>query len=120
MAFYSNGILQHDLKSEGKGLDNQSIYCSGPILMNAMTTAALAGVDVRVMMPAQKDHFLVFWGGRGNIEQLLRAGVKFYQYKKGFIHAKTILADDDISSVGTCNMDVRSLEINFEDQLLYL
>ena len=89
----------------------------GPILMNAMTTAALAGVDVRVMMPAQKDHFLVFWGGRGNIEQLLRAGVRVYQYKKGFIHAKTILADDDISSVGTCNMDVRSLEINFEDQL---
>lgn len=89
----------------------------GPILMNAMTTAALAGVDVRVIMPAQKDHFLVFWGSRGNVEQLLRAGVRIYQYKKGFIHTKTILADDDISSVGTCNMDVRSLEINFEDQL---
>ncbi|MGD9666533.1 MAG: cardiolipin synthase [Synergistaceae bacterium] len=89
----------------------------GPILMNAMTTAALAGVDIRVMMPAQKDHFLVFWGGRGNVENLLRAGVKVYQYSKGFIHTKTLLADDDISSVGTCNMDVRSLEINFEDQL---
>jgi cardiolipin synthase len=89
----------------------------GPILMNAMTTAALAGVDVRVMMPAKKDHFLVFWGGRGNVETLLRAGVRVYQYSKGFIHTKTLLADDDISSVGTCNMDVRSLEINFENQL---
>lgn len=89
----------------------------GPILMNAMMTAALAGVDVRVMMPSKKDHFLVFWGSRGNIEQLLRAGVRVYQYKKGFIHAKTILADHNISSVGTCNMDVRSLEINFENQL---
>jgi len=89
----------------------------GPILVNAMMTAALAGVDVRVMMPAKKDHFLVFWGSRGNVEQLLRAGVRVYQYKKGFIHTKTVLADDDISSVGTCNMDVRSLEINFEVQL---
>lgn len=89
----------------------------GPILMNAMATAALAGVDVRVMMPAHKDHFLVFWGSRSNIETLLRANVRVYQYKKGFIHTKTVLADDDISSVGTCNMDVRSLEINFEDQL---
>ena len=67
--------------------------------MNAMTTAALAGVDIRVMMPAQKDHFLVFWGGRGNVENLLRAGVKVYQYSKGFIHTKTLLADDDISTV---------------------
>ncbi|NLD05642.1 MAG: cardiolipin synthase [Synergistaceae bacterium] len=89
----------------------------GPILMNAMTTAALAGVDVRVLMPSQKDHFLVFWGSRGNIELLLRAGVRVYHYKKGFIHAKAILADHDMSSVGTCNMDVRSLEINFENQL---
>jgi cardiolipin synthase len=43
--------------------------------------------------------------------------VRVYRYKKGFIHTKTVLADDDISSVGTCNMDVRSLEINFENQL---
>lgn len=89
----------------------------GPILMNAMMTASLAGVDVRVMMPAIKDHFLVFWGSRGNIEPLLRAGVRVFRYRKGFIHTKTLLADDDISSVGTCNMDVRSLEINFENQL---
>ena len=89
----------------------------GPILMNAMATAALAGVDVRVLMPSKKDHFLVFWGSRGNIEPLLRAGVRIFHYQKGFVHTKTLLADDDISSVGTCNMDVRSLEINFENQL---
>ena len=89
----------------------------GPILMNAMATAALAGVDVRVLMPSKKDHFLVFWGSRGNIEPLLRAGVRIFHYQKGFVHTKTLLSDDDISSVGTCNMDVRSLEINFENQL---
>ncbi len=89
----------------------------GPILINAMITASLAGVDVRVIIPAKRDHFLVFWGSRGNVEQLLRAGVKVYQYVKGFVHTKSILSDSDISSVGTCNLDVRSLEINFEDQL---
>lgn len=89
----------------------------GLFLMNAMTAAAMAGVDVRVIMPAKKDHFLVFWGSRGNVEPLLRAGVRVFLYKKGFVHAKSLLADDDICSVGTCNMDVRSLEINFEDQL---
>lgn len=92
-------------------------FVPGPILMNAMTAASLAGVDVRVLMPSVKDHFLVFWASRGNIEELLRAGVRVYQYKKGFIHTKSVLADSDICSVGTCNMDVRSLEINFENQL---
>ena len=68
-------------------------------------------------MPSQKDPFLVFWGSRGNIEPLLRAGVRVFMYQKGFVHAKTVVADGDICSVGTCNMDVRSLEINFENQL---
>ena len=89
----------------------------GPNIMAALISSALAGVDARVLMPARKDHFLVYWGSRGNIEPLLRAGVRVYMYKKGFIHTKSLVADGDIASVGTCNMDVRSLEINFETQL---
>lgn len=89
----------------------------GAGIINAMITAALAGVDVRVIIPAKKDHFLAFWGSRSNIEPLLRSGVRVFQYEKGFVHAKTLLADDSICSVGTCNLDVRSLEINFENQL---
>jgi cardiolipin synthase len=59
----------------------------------------------------------VHWASRANLELLLRAGVRVYLYEKGFVHAKTVVTDEDLCSVGTCNMDVRSLEINFEDQL---
>lgn len=89
----------------------------GPELMNAMTAASLSGVDVRVMIPSKKDHFLVFWGGRSYIEPLLRSGVRVFLYQDGFIHTKSLLSDCCCASVGTCNMDVRSLDINFENQL---
>ena len=89
----------------------------GHPIMTSLTSAALAGVDVRILMPSKKDHFLVFWGSRGNVESLLRAGVRVFMYKNGFVHAKTLVGDSDVCSVGTCNMDVRSLEINFENQL---
>lgn len=89
----------------------------GTNILNAMVTASLSGVDIRIIMPEKKDHFLVFWGSRGNIEPLLHAGVRVFQYKKGFVHTKSLLSDEDVCSVGTCNMDVRSLEINFENQL---
>ncbi len=89
----------------------------GPHITSALHIAALSGVDVRIIIPEKGDHFLVYWGGRSHIEELLAAGVKIFLYRKGFMHAKTLVADDDICSVGTCNLDVRSLEINFEDQL---
>lgn len=89
----------------------------GPELMNALIVTSLTGVDVRVMIPEKGDHFLVTWAGHSNIEPLLRAGVRVFLYHKGFIHAKTAVSDRRIASIGTCNMDVRSLEINFENQL---
>ena len=89
----------------------------GPELMNAMIASSLSGVDVRVMIPEKKDHFLSFWGSRSYIEPLLRSGVRVFMYQKGFIHTKSVLTDCCCASVGTCNMDVRSLDINFENQL---
>lgn len=89
----------------------------GASFIKAMSNASLSGVDVRLLLPSTKDHFLVFWGSRSNYDDLLRAGVRVFLYEKGFIHAKTLLADDDVVSVGTCNMDARSLDINFENQL---
>lgn len=89
----------------------------GPSLMTAIANAALAGVDVRIIVPSTKDHFLVFWASRNNYAYLLRAGVKIFLYEKGFVHAKSLVMDNNVCSVGTCNMDVRSLEINFENQL---
>lgn len=83
-------------------------------IMMALETAALSGVDVRIIIPAKPDHLLVFWASRANLERLLLAGVKIYRYQKGFIHSKTMIVDESVASVGTANLDFRSLEINFE------
>lgn len=79
-----------------------------------LKTAALSGVDVRIIIPSKPDHFFVYWASRDNIEELLEAGVKIYCYEKGFVHSKIILVDGIGASVGTANLDIRSLEINFE------
>jgi cardiolipin synthase len=83
-------------------------------VMSGLVTAALSGVDVRIIIPSKADHFLVYWATRANLEKLLRSGVKIYTYEKGFIHSKTMIVDHGVASVGTANLDIRSLEINFE------
>lgn len=80
----------------------------------ALKTAALTGVDVRIIIPGRADHLFVYWASQDNIEELLEAGVKIYRYQKGFVHSKIILVDGIGASVGTANLDIRSLEINFE------
>ncbi|CAM4464807.1 cardiolipin synthase [Paenibacillus macerans] len=80
----------------------------------ALKTAALSGVEVIVILPYHADHRLVKLASLSYVEELLAAGVKFYQYTKGFIHAKVLLVDDLLASVGTANMDMRSFFYNFE------
>ncbi|WP_231701833.1 cardiolipin synthase [Crassaminicella thermophila] len=93
---------------------NTPYLVPGESIMMALKTAALSGVDVRIILPSKPDHKTVFWASMSNVEELLEAGVKIYQYKKGFIHAKIVLVDGIVASVGTANLDIRSLEINFE------
>ncbi len=83
-------------------------------IMMALKVAALSGVDVRIIIPSKPDHFLVYWASRSNIEELLKAGVRIYCYKNGFIHSKVLLVDGIGGSIGTANLDMRSLKINFE------
>lgn len=83
-------------------------------LLMGLKTAALSGIDVRIIIPSKADHFLVYWASRDNIEALLEAGVRIFTYEKGFIHCKILLVDGIGASIGTANLDVRSLEINFE------
>ncbi|BCB02059.1 cardiolipin synthase [Bacillus sp. KH172YL63] len=98
----------------------QSIYIQTPYfipdvsLLDSLRIAALTGVDVRIMIPNKPDHLFVYWATYSYIGELLKAGVKIYIYENGFIHAKTIVADEEISSVGTANIDVRSFRLNFE------
>lgn len=83
-------------------------------LYEALKTAAVSGVDVRIIIPDKADSRLVKLASLSYVEELLTAGVKFYEYRKGFIHAKVLIVDDLIGSVGTANMDMRSFFCNFE------
>lgn len=85
-----------------------------PSVIMALKTAAVSGVDVRIILPAVPDTRIVYWASLSYIEELLQAGVRFYLYEKGFIHAKTLLADHKLATVGTANMDMRSFFDNFE------
>ena len=82
--------------------------------LDAVQIAALSGIDVRIMIPNKPDHPFVYWATYCYAGQLLNAGAKIYHYDKGFIHAKMIVIDDEISTVGTANIDVRSFSLNFE------
>ena len=89
-------------------------------MLMALKTAALSGVDVRILIPEVLDSFIVKWSTRSYLEELLTADVKIYFYQKGFLHSKVIVADDSIASIGTANLDIRSFEQNLEvNALLY-
>lgn len=83
-------------------------------IFDSLRVAALSGIDVRIMIPGNPDHILVYWASMSYLGELLDAGVRCYQYEKGFIHAKTLCIDGLVASVGTANMDVRSFALNFE------
>lgn len=83
-------------------------------VLDAIKQAALSGVDVRLMVPKSGDSVIVNAAAYSYYEELLESKVRVFFYKKGFIHAKTMIIDHNFSSVGTANMDVRSQELNFE------
>lgn len=83
-------------------------------IFSALKVAALSGIDVRIIIPANPDHPFVYWASMSYLGELLRVGVKCYQYNKGFVHSKTVYVDGYVTSVGTANMDIRSFDLNFE------
>lgn len=87
-------------------------------MLRALHTAAIARVDVRIMMPRLSDSAILTYASRSYITECLRAGMKFYFYKGGMLHSKVVIVDDDFSSVGSANIDFRSFEHNFESNLM--
>ena len=83
-------------------------------LLFALQTVALAGVDVRLMLPEWADKKFLTWASRSYLFDVMRAGVRVYLYQNGFLHAKTWVIDDSLVSCGSTNMDFRSFEHNFE------
>lgn len=98
----------------------ESVYIQTPYfipdasLLDTLRIAALSGIDVKIMIPNKPDHMFVYWATYSYIGEMLKAGAKIYIYENGFIHAKTILVDRKIASVGTANIDMRSFRLNFE------
>ena len=85
-----------------------------PPILQALQTAALSGVDVRLMIPEKSDNRIVQLATRSYLDDILLAGVNVYVYRKGFLHSKLMVCDDELCTVGSTNMDFRSFEHNFE------
>lgn len=100
------------------------IYITTPYLVIdyslsvALTTAAKSGVDIRIITPHIPDKKTVFELTRAYYEELIAAGVKIFEYEPGFIHSKNFVVDDCVSSIGTVNMDYRSMFLHFENGVL--
>lgn len=86
-------------------------------LLDAIRMAAQSGIDVRMMIPGIPDKRAVYNVAMSYMEELLEAGVRVYKYR-GFIHSKTMVADDFIASVGTTNLDIRSFKLDYEVNVL--
>ncbi|MBN1500810.1 MAG: cardiolipin synthase [Spirochaetes bacterium] len=83
-------------------------------LFETLKIASLSGIDVRLMIPNKPDHLFVYWATYAYVGELLKAGARCYIYEDGFLHAKTMVVDGMIATVGTANYDVRSFKLNFE------
>lgn len=96
------------------------VYINTPYLVvdetmtSALCLAAKSGVDVRIVLPYKWDKWYVKLTSQSYYRELLRSGVRIYEYSRGFIHSKTFVSDDTTATVGTTNLDFRSLYLNFE------
>lgn len=87
-------------------------------IIAALHLAALRGVDVKVILPKRADQLLMEWSSQVHLEELMHAGIRFYRYRRGFLHQKVWLIDDQYAAIGSTNLDNRSFRLNFEITLL--
>ena len=98
----------------------KSIYIQTPyfmpteVILTALQTAALSGVDIYVMIPQKSDSYLVDKSTHSYINDMLEYGIKVYLYEGGFLHSKSMVIDESLLSIGSANMDIRSFELSFE------
>lgn len=83
-------------------------------IMDALKAALISGVEVYLMIPCKPDHPFVYWATYSYMGELVSLGAKAYTYMNGFLHAKMVLVDDYVATVGSTNMDIRSFALNFE------
>ena len=120
MSSWSNDelIYQRAIASAQKRIFIQTPYFLPPDgLLKALQTAALARVDVRIILPQRSDSRMLDYASFSYIAECLRSGIKIYLYEPGMMHAKTMIIDDEVSAVGSTNFDFRSFEHNFEGNM---
>ncbi|QEN07401.1 cardiolipin synthase [Oceanispirochaeta crateris] len=99
---------------------NHEVYIQSPYfipdlaIMRALESAALSGIKIKLMMAGIPDKKIAWWTAYTYFEPLLRAGVRILHYKGGFLHSKVVIMDNIVSTIGTCNMDIRSFRLNYE------
>jgi cardiolipin synthase len=94
-------------------------FVPGEAAMMALTSAALGGLDVRVLVPRRSDSLLVTLAARSYYDELMAAGVRVYEYGPRMLHTKALLVDDALAMVGSANFDSRSFSLNFEVAMLF-
>ncbi len=94
-------------------------FVPSPEIVLALQLAVLRGVDVRIILPCKPDHLIAWLAAYSYLKDVLPIGVKMYRYQDGFLHEKVLLVDDDLASVGTANLDLRSLRLQFEIGLIF-
>lgn len=110
--FYS--LLEAISTAKTQILITSPYFIPGESLMDALIIAAESGVDVQLLVPGKSDSGLVDAAARSYYTELLKHGVDILLYKKGFVHAKTMVIDERLAIVGSANMDYRSFDLNFE------
>lgn len=100
--------------SEKRVFVTSPYFVPDPVIEEALITSALRGCDVRLLVPARSDIPLITWASRTYYPRLLEAGVRIFEYERGFVHAKTLVVDDWVGTIGSANMDIRSFKLNFE------
>ncbi|KAB2860572.1 MAG: cardiolipin synthase, partial [Exiguobacterium chiriqhucha] len=98
----------------------ETIYIQTPYFipdasfLDACRNALMSGTKIRLMIPNKPDHMFVYWATYTNAAELVRYGAEVYTYEGGFLHAKTLVIDGEVASIGTTNIDARSFRLNFE------
>ncbi|MFV7771027.1 cardiolipin synthase [Shewanella marisflavi] len=107
-------LLQSLYQAQHKIVITTPYFVPSENLLDALVTAAARGVDVNIVIPQKNDSTMVKWASRSFFSELLKGGVKIHRFRGGLLHTKSVVVDQEHCLIGTVNMDMRSLWLNFE------
>ncbi len=93
-------------------------FVPGDVVLQALCAAAYRGVDVTMIVPAKNDSWVVAAASRSHYGEMLEAGIKIYEYEGGLLHSKTMVLDHKVALIGSTNLDLRSFDLNYENNIL--